>query len=216
MGFFDFLKSMVNSGAIKKDSCPAAKRVVQNANALQTDLVIMDAHGAACPECAKYQGRVFSLSGKSKVFPRIPDVFYDHGAIHEGCGHNFHPYIHGINDPDLQYTLLVHPLSDPRYAKDIIAFSNRPFIDDRTDAAKQKYRDSLDHKKTGETNKYWEEYWAQEAVKKERDAKDYEWLHASFPDKCPKSLTGYRRMKTQNTKNFQVLKQLASEHGRDI
>lgn len=46
--------------------------------------------------------------------------------------------------------------------------------------------------------------------------KDYEWLQANFPDKCPKSITSYRRMKTQNTKNYQLLKQLAANHGRDI
>lgn len=46
--------------------------------------------------------------------------------------------------------------------------------------------------------------------------KDYEWLQANIPDKCPKSISSYRRMKTQNTKNFQILKDLAAELGRQI
>lgn len=45
---------------------------------------------------------------------------------------------------------------------------------------------------------------------------DYQWLQENIPDKCPKSFSGYCRMKSQNTKNYQILKQLASEHGRQI
>lgn len=48
------------------------------------------------------------------------------------------------------------------------------------------------------------------------ELKDFQWLQANIPDKCPKSISSYRRMKTQNTKNFQILKQLAAEKGRDI
>ncbi|MBR7122270.1 MAG: hypothetical protein IKC95_02315 [Oscillospiraceae bacterium] len=50
----------------------------------------------------------------------------------------------------------------------------------------------------------------------EKTEKDYEWIQANLPDKCPKSISSYRRMKTQNTKNYQLLKQLAANHGRDI
>ena len=34
-----------------------------------------------------------------------------------------------------------------------------------------------------------------------QDAKDYEWLQNTLPDQCPKNITSYRRIKTQNTKN---------------
>ena len=53
-------------------------------------------------------------------------------------------------------------------------------------------------------------------AQREQEEQDYQWLQKYLPEKCPKSLTGYRRMKTQNTKNFQVLKQLAAEQGRII
>ena len=49
-----------------------------------------------------------------------------------------------------------------------------------------------------------------------RTEADYAWIQANIPDKCPKSITSYRRMKTQNTKNFQILKDLAAELGRQI
>lgn len=52
--------------------------------------------------------------------------------------------------------------------------------------------------------------------KKYLDSCTVKWLQESIPDKAPKNVTGYRRMKTQNTKNYQVLKQFAAEHGREI
>ena len=105
--------------------------VLNDAKLLGTDLVIMSSHGASCPECAKYQGRVFSLSGDSRLFPKIPESFFKYGGIHEGCGHTFSPYIHGVTDPELGYTLSFHAMVLPEYRNNIVAFSNRPFVDDR-------------------------------------------------------------------------------------
>ena len=105
--------------------------VLNDAKLLGTDLVIMSSHGASCSECAKYQGRVFSLSGNSLPFPKIPEAFFKYGGIHEGCGHTFSPYIHGVTDPMLGYTLSFQKAVSPKYRNNIIAFSNRPFVDDR-------------------------------------------------------------------------------------
>lgn len=48
------------------------------------------------------------------------------------------------------------------------------------------------------------------------DSCTVKWLQEHFPAKAPKNITGYRRMRTQNTKNYQILKQLSSELGREI
>ena len=48
------------------------------------------------------------------------------------------------------------------------------------------------------------------------ESRDYRWILEHFPKNCPKTLSSYRRMKTQNTKNFQTLKALAAELGREI
>lgn len=53
-------------------------------------------------------------------------------------------------------------------------------------------------------------------AKRKQEEQDYAWLRSNIPDHCPKTLTGYRRMKTQNTKNYQTLKQLAAEQGKSI
>lgn len=56
---------------------------------------------------------------------------------------------------------------------------------------------------------------AKEATRAQEE-KDFVWLETNLPEKCPKSLSGFRRMKNQNTKNYQLLKQLAAELGREI
>lgn len=184
---------------------------------LSTDLVIMDAHGCVCPECAKYQGRVYSLSGKSRKFPKVPDFYHTTGCVHKGCSHIFWPYIDGVNDPDLAYTLSVHPLKDKRYGRNIVAFSNRPFADDRTEECKAEaaaYRQAQAEKKAQQ--QYYEDHMIEIEYQKYLDGCIVKWLQENIPGKAPKNVTGFRRMRTQNTKNYQALKQLAAEKGKEI
>lgn len=54
------------------------------------------------------------------------------------------------------------------------------------------------------------------AIKQGKDERDYAWIKENIPNLCPKSKNGFCRMRAQNTKNFQVLKQLATEKGREI
>lgn len=181
------------------------------------DLVIMSVHGSTCPECAKYQGRVYSISGRNKHFPKVPPFFFGAGCVHKGCGHIFSSYIDGVTDPMLEYTLSAHPLKNNQYGRNIVAFSNRPFVDDRTDecvAAAALVCSKAAAKATEEQNYY--DNIIEVEVRRGREARDFKWLQDQFPSKCPKSLTGYRRMKTQNTKNFQILHQLAADAGKEL
>ena len=218
MGLFNLFRNNLPTAAlVSTDMCPVARKVVADARDLQTDLVILSVHGGACPECAKYQGRVFSLSGSSKLFPKVPAAFFQYGGIHEGCGHVFSPYIHGVNDPDLHYTLSIHPLQDKRYGRDIIAFSNRPFVDDRTECCRRE-AETVRRKLLEDLaqQRYWEDHKGEFQAKLAAEEKDFAWIQTNLPDKCPKTITSYRRMKTQNSKGYQALKQAAAELGRDI
>lgn len=47
-------------------------------------------------------------------------------------------------------------------------------------------------------------------------ATDYKWIQRNLPDLCPKSISGYSRMKNQNTKNYQKIVQAAAEKGYTI
>ena len=74
----------------------------QNAAELDTDLVEVTAHAGARPDHAEWQGRWYSLSGKSKKYPSLVEVTgYGTGAGLKGwnCRHDFYPVLEGISVP---------------------------------------------------------------------------------------------------------------------
>ena len=104
------------------------KALIKKMREWDEDLVLMSEHGCVCGECAKYQGRVYSLSGKDKRFPKLPDfIWQNEGKIHFGCIHALWSYF-----PDMSRSL----------AKDIKK-SNRPYIDNRTNEEKTLYNEHL-------------------------------------------------------------------------
>lgn len=75
---------------------------LQNAAELETDIVEVTAHAGARPEHAEWQGRWYSLSGKSKKYRSLEAVTgYGTGAGLKGwnCHHDFYPVIDGISTP---------------------------------------------------------------------------------------------------------------------
>lgn len=225
--FYPLIKMLARAGFVDEarrekavydtEAANSVRTYVPRNNVAQSDLVIMDAHGGTCPECAKYQGRVYSISGRNRKFPKVPDFYFTSGAVHEDCSHMFWPYIDGVNDPDLKHTLSVHPLQNKAYGKDIISFSNRPFVDDRTEACKEKAAAALaEMEQECSRQSSYEDNMIEIEAQRGQGARDFRWLQANLPGKCPKSISGFRRMKHQNTKNFQALKQAAAELGRNI
>lgn len=191
--------------------------VLKTANEIGTDLLFMHVLGSTCPECAKYHGRVYSISGTSKIFPPLPEIVKKIGAIHPGCHHSFSPYTQNVSRIDMEYIKKTHPLKNPKFAKNIITFSNRPFTDDRTDECKRAAEISRIERARAKYNKQRrDELIYQGYLKQQADYAEYNWLLAHFPDHCPSTATGYRRMKTQNTKNYQILKKLSAELGKEI
>ena len=207
-------KEDIDSQCIEVNALANKRPLINLRKSRGTDLVIMDAHGAVCSECAKYQGRVYSISGESKLFPKAPEFIVKGCGVHPGCNHICWPFIYGVNDDSLAYTLSVHPLQDKQYGADIVTFSNRPFVDDRTEECKkiaEEFHNKL--KEEQEKKQRYYETMIETETKRGQEARDFKWIQEHLPDKCPKSISGYRRMKTQNTKNFQALKQAASELG---
>lgn len=162
-------------------------KVISNSHSLNTDLVEMSYHNACCSECAKYRGRIFSISGKNEQFPKLPDIILSSGRFHEGCCCTFYPFIYGI--------------SIPMYCKrgEEIEFSNRAFIDDRTE------KERVDH----------EEYMKMIENDKQReiDRVEYYRIVYQIKDLAPKSFGAYRRMKNMNSKTFQMIKDEAEKNG---
>ncbi len=106
-----------------------SKRFQNSPKNSDTDLVEISYVGACCPICGKYRGRIFSVNGKDRRFPKLPDDF------HEDCGLMAFPFIYGVQEP--QYCK----------SRNIIAYNNRPFKDTRTAEEKANYKLILQEQK---------------------------------------------------------------------
>lgn len=159
------------------------QKALDSCRQLGTDLVESDGAPNCNELCAKYRKRVYSISGKDKRFPSMTNEVYISGLI-------FYPFIEGI--------------SRPKYCSldNIIEYSNRPFIDDRTDEEKENYKQ-----------------FSKQRILEERYATDF-LEYCQICDfislLCPKSFRSYQEMKFNNTENFQELMQVAEEAGIDI
>ncbi|MDY3690706.1 MAG: phage minor capsid protein [Dysosmobacter sp.] len=194
-----------------------ANKIIKEAYELGTGLLIMNVHGCACHECAKYQGRVFSIYGKDQRFPPLPKAFYEFGAIHKGCTHSFFPFIDGVSDPDLDYTLSIQKIKSWRYSRNILAFSNRPFVDDRPQEDIDEANRIIEERRiAAEKKKYAEDHMIEAEAKRGVAKREYRWIQENLSGICPKSFSGYMRMKNANTKNYQKIVAEAKKLGRVI
>ncbi|GLI51332.1 hypothetical protein TSYNTROOL_14180 [Tepidanaerobacter syntrophicus] len=117
---------------------------IKQVEELGYDLVKISSHTGACPICQKYEGRVYSISGKDKRFPRLDVVFSSgYANIHPRCRHVLEPYIETFND----------------VGKDIIK-SNMPFQEpDKNDKQVQAYYSNQREKaRMRQDRLQWEKY----------------------------------------------------------
>lgn len=115
---------------------------IKNAKKLKTDLVEADYVDNCDALTAIYRGRIFSISGKSKKFPKLPTDI-NKTAL------SLYPYFDGI--------------SEPSYCKKgtEVEYSNRPFIDNRSKAEIKMYEDACkevleDEKNQNDYDWIWE------------------------------------------------------------
>nr|DAM17415.1 MAG TPA: minor capsid protein [Caudoviricetes sp.] len=108
--------------------------ILKRAKLFNTDLVECSVHFATCSECAKLQGRVYSISGKSEKYPKLPDSVLKYGGFHKGCRHVFFPVIEGC------FSMSKYSTDRAELVEvDPVLYSNRPFVDDRTEKDKEEY-----------------------------------------------------------------------------
>jgi hypothetical protein len=65
---------------------------------LGEDLVIVSQHPDECPLCRPYEGKIFSISGKSDKYPPLQKA-KDGGLFHPNCGHVATAYFEGYTSP---------------------------------------------------------------------------------------------------------------------
>jgi len=79
----------------------AAQLQLTRADQLGQDLVQISAHGGARPSHAKFQGQIFSRSGRDKHYPDfVSSTGYGSGQGLAGynCRHSFYPFFKGISE----------------------------------------------------------------------------------------------------------------------
>lgn len=169
----------------------ALKREISSANYLKTDLMEVYTPSPCCTECAKFTNRIYSLSGKDHRFPSFQSAYEE--CLHKMRCLRFSPFVLGVHEPQFK-------------CKNIIKYSNRPFVDERTQDEKERYEIIKAERIEREKKAYQSEIAQQE----------YFWIQEHLPDLCPKSISGYSRMKKSNSKNYQKIVSEAMKLGKKL
>ncbi|WP_167956570.1 hypothetical protein [Anaerosporobacter faecicola] len=174
--------------------------VLKNIHELKTDYIEIPWKAGQCNQCSIYHGRIYSISGNDKRFPKIPSFIWNRfingqSLIHDHCRCSVYPI--NMLMPSISYqNKYIKPIDD------IIKLSNRPFIPDASleDVENNKlYYKQLENEK-----------------QKDKDREEYYKLVYTIPLVVPKSFSSYRRMKNSNNKTFTHLKEEAQIHGISI
>lgn len=139
------------------------------------DLVKISEHSPTCGICSMYQGRVFSISGNDKRFPKL-DIAFNSGYfnIHANCRHVVTPYI-----IDMQ--------TDPEVEAEM-KNSNRPFEDARSDKEKNEYKgQQVDNRRA------------------RQDLYQYERYKLTLRADAPQSLSVFKRIKNEDGDRWAIL-----------
>ena len=152
-----------------------------------TDYIYCDGHTYTCGECAKYQNRVYSISGKDSAYSKLPDFVYEYGGFHPGCRHCFYPFSgDSVADKNGNYV-------------DALEYSNRPFVDDRTPEEIEGYNQYL---KKAEKERLHDE-----------NLKAFYILKKELPDVMPKSYSTFAKYKAHNSDKYINILNSANEKG---
>lgn len=131
MGLFNFMKSgfsqSVNYSNVPNKSLMTISSRIGKSN----DDTVFVSTSRLCPTCSTYNRRVYSLYGRAKAFPALPEFLHADKCPVCGCCIGYSRYFQGING-NLQND---------------IAFSNRPFEDSRTQEEKEAWENKAKSKK---------------------------------------------------------------------
>ena len=92
------LESAVRMNILTGVNQTASQQTMDNCAALDCDLVEVTAHIGARPEHEEWQGKVYSVSGKSEKYPPFSVCGYGEadGICGINCRHSFYPYFEGM------------------------------------------------------------------------------------------------------------------------
>lgn len=151
-----------------------------------SDLIESTDDPFVCAECAKYTKRRFSEYGENPNYPVLPEYFKKNLPEHKHCTIHFHPVIEE-SSPAWEFT------------GDIVKYSNRQYIDERTEEEKQRFEKEVAKRDRAEIVKA-----------------EFDWLREFFPETAPKSLSGYSKMKNLKSDKYTEIETLAREKGKTL
>ncbi len=167
MGLFDRLFKNNTANPIIENQENNIKDNFSIADSQESDLVEAS-YEYNCSELAScYRGRIFSKTGLDNRFPKLPDDFSNSHL-------QLYPFTYGVS--------IARGCGGEGNE---IAYSNRPFIDNRTSEEITIYQDKYNKR-----------------LLKQQNENDYYWLLENLPELAPKSLGGYSRMKSSNSPNY--------------
>jgi hypothetical protein len=109
---------LARTARIETDNIAMLGKALDDGN----DLVECSVEPSTCPLCAVYQGRIYSISGKTPGYPALYKTAFKNGysIIHPNCRHQFFPY-----DPDFH---------TPKEREELEAKTRQPFDEEKMDA----------------------------------------------------------------------------------
>jgi len=161
------------------------RATVNQLTAWDIDLVKVSENQSACPVCAVYEGRTFSVSGNDKRFPALNEAFkgFKEGGnlnLHPNCLHSLFPVVEGLMSKE-----------EVKAAIDFSHPNKRPFnVDERSQKKIDLYNEAQSQKRELRTDK--------------KQFEDYKLL---LGKDAPKTFSGFKRMKQSNSQNWQDLQE---------
>lgn len=159
----------------------ALKMAIGNAKQIKTDLLESTDISIDCAECSGICRRIFSISGKDRRFPALPQALTKNRPGHEYCNLDFYPFIPEFDKPTW------------KYRGNLIQWCNRPYIDERNKLQKKVFYERIF-----------------EEEQKSLDNGLYSLLCEKAPNLAPKSFGGFRRMKSLQSQNFLKIAEIAA------
>ena len=174
------------------------------AKEIKSDYIQIGHSGSVCSQCAPFQNRIYSISGNDKRFPKLPEFIKKNHGLH--CNISIYSILYYNGFTITQY---IYKPNGEVMSKEVdsIKYSNRPFVDDRSDFEKQNcenWKLKNDKRKEAEDNYFNRQSW----IDKYNEHLEYQQIVDILGDKAPKSYSGYKRMKKSNSPNYQKILKL--------
>ncbi len=173
-------------------------RQLQFGNEFNQNLIQIGFLGSTCSQCAPYQNRIYSIDGSDKRFPVLPKFIWNNKGLH--CGNSIHTlsYYEGKTMTKYCYDKNGNFKS---VEVDAIKYSNRPFVDDRSENEKANFESHTEKerkRKEYEAKYYSREHWIEEYKLRV----EYHNIVLLLGERAPKNFNAYKRMKIRAPERF--------------